>query len=423
MKVLWITDYPFAYHNNLLGIGQGPIASGSWLYAAYEGARNDAGIELYIATVANVSEIKQCSADGCVFYVLPGGDMSNYDINSELNKDWWKRLKNNVEPDILCIWGTESKFAYTAAKVFMDVIKLVYIQGVIGSIVHHFYDGVPTKYKYKTLRDFVGIVTGKDAYQIFRKHISLENEILNLADGIIVENDWGEDQCVTVNPKLDVYRNYLPIRLEFYKYKWDLCKVERYSIFTNAGGVSIKGHHILFQALGIVKTIYPNVKVYIPGINYIGEKRSIRNRTGYFSLLFELYDKFNLHENIVFTGTLTADQMGERIAKSHIYVMPSMVENHSSSLIEAMIVGSPCISSFVGGVASLIVPSKNGILYNSLEYTSLAGCIIRLFSNDDLSRNMAAEAFKIRESRKQDFGKSMMDIYRKAIAKKNYIKS
>lgn len=417
MKVLWITNMPFSHHYDLLHRTAGAISSGSWLYAAYESSLNCSNIELHIATVSNVINTVSGKYDNNYFHILPGGDMLNYGCTSEENLKHWKGLKDEINPDIVLIWGTESKFAYTATKAFKEKKVVVFIQGVLNSIVDHFFDGIPFKYRCCTPRDFAGYLTGKDSYPILKKSLGCENYVLENAHGVIVENDWCESQCRAINPRLQIYQCYLPIRQEFYERRWSLDKVERNSIFTNAGGSTFKGHHILFQALAIVKKTYPDVKCYIPGANYIEYKKCFTRRTGYFSWLMKIYKENNLQENILFTGTLSPAEMADYLANKHIYVMPSTAENHSSSLIEAMIVGAPCISSLVGGTGGLIHTGVNGVLYNSLEAKTLAGSILKLFSDDRLTQRYAKENSAYSQRRKRDFGNSILEIYKQISVK------
>lgn len=412
MKVLWVTNVPFAHHNDLLGKANGAIASGTWLYAAYESIKNDIDTNLYIVTVADIATAVSGEYEGNVFYVLPGGTMSTYRIDDKNNFETWKFLKENIKPDLIFIWGTEAKFSFVASEVFNDVPQIVYIQGVLSSIVQHYYDGIPRKYQTKTIRDYVSAILHKDAYGIYKKQVVFEKALLKNACAVVVENDWCESQCLANNRSLKVYRNDLPIRHEFYEHNWNAEDMKRYTIFTNAGGATIKGHHILYKAIAIVKEKYPQVKVYIPGYNYLEQVKHLKKRSGYIEYLYNIYKENKLYENIEFTGLLTVEEMAKHIASCNVYVMPSMIENHSSSLIEAMIVGAPCVSSFVGGTANLIRYGENGYLYNSLEPVSLSGCIIQLFDNINLAKYIANRAIKIRDTRKQNFGEAMLDLYK-----------
>ena len=58
----------------------------------------------------------------------------------------------------------------------------------------------------------------------------------------------------------------------------------------------------------------------------------------------------------------------QEMETANVFVMPSSIENHSSTLIEAMIVGVPCVASDVGGISELITHGKTGFLYRFEEY-------------------------------------------------------
>lgn len=409
MKVLWITNILFSHHREMMGLND-TIAGGSWLYAAYEGSLNDSNIELHIITSADVDKVKKSCKDGNTFYILPGGGARSIDVNSESNRQQIQALIDSIKPDIAVLWGTESHLAYLAVQALDSIPTAVYMQGVIRSIYDHYYDGMPTKYRNATIRDLIDSVNPHSTINEFKNQVGIERAILESADAVIVENDWCEDICKSINPKLKVFRNKLPIRDVFFQSKWSLEKMEPYSIFTNAGGYPIKGHHILLKALSIVKKQYPNFKCYIPG-EQLSTFNSVKRRTGYTKMLEDIIHNGNLQDNIVYTGFMSSEKMVEHLCKCNVYVMPSVMENHSSSLIEAMIVGAPCISSLVGGVADIAVHSENALIYNSTDAENLAGCIIRLFNNPEMAVKLGAAAELTKESRKQNFGEEMNHIY------------
>lgn len=411
MKVLWVTNILFSHHLEMVGKDASKVTGGSWLYAAYDAAKRYKDIELHIATVSDVDEIRMSEKDGNVFYILPGKGSRGYDINSNENFNYWRKIRELASPDVVIFWGTECRFAYVAMKVMEGLPTAIYMQGVIESIYDHYYEGMPQKYHNATLRDFIDKWNKNSTYGTFRSQVPLEREMFRMATGVIVENDWCEDMCKSVNQNLKVFRNYLPIRDVFQSCMWSIDRMERQSIFTNAGGYTIKGHHILFQALGYVKKVYPDFRCYIPGPK-LETFDNIKRQTGYTKMLGDLMHANKLSNNIVYTGSLSSEQMVDYLAKCNVYVMPSVMENHSSSLIEAMMVGTPSVSSLVGGTASLVRHRENALLYNSLDARSLAGNIMRIFENDALAVSLSNNAVKIRKQRSGDFGEEMNMIYK-----------
>lgn len=403
MKVLWITGMPFGYHYNMMGMPDRSLQSGSWLQAAYDEIKQNRDIELSIATVANVPCISEGQVDNVKFFLLPIGGKS-YNPESAYVIDSWNQLKAKVTPDILQIWGTESLYALSAVRAFDGISILVYMQGVMSMVYKHYNDGMPWSYCYRTFRDFYNRI-------VFKKQVKVEREILSRATGVIVENDWCKDQCLAINNDLAIYFNYLPIKAEYYNAQWDNDNYIKHTILTNAGGYPIKGHHTLFKALAIVKKKYPDVKLLVPGVP-LSDFSSFKRKVGYTIYLNHLIQKYDLTSNIEYIGVLSAKEMANRLSQIHVYVMPSMLENHSASLIEALLVGTPCISSMVGGVISLINHKSNGLLYNSLDEGSLAGNIIRLFEDEQLLQDMAKTAAELKTTRLRNFGEQMVNIYK-----------
>ena len=414
MKVLWITNILFEHHRTMVGLDSTKVTGGSWLNAAYASSLNNSDIQLHIATSGNNAELMQSERDGNVFYIVPGGGSRGYDVTSENNLKQWELFRSKVNPDVVIVWGTETRFAYVAMKAMGGIPMAIYMQGVIESIYDHYFEGIPREYQNATFRDFVDKLNKNSSYRTFRSQVPLEREMFQMATGVIVENDWCEDMCKSVNPNLKVFRNNLPVRDVFQSREWSLDNIERRSIFTNAGGYPIKGHHILYQALGLVKKRFPNFKCYIPGPK-LSTFNNVKRQTGYTKMLNDLMNQYQLSENIIYLGSLRSEEMVDHLAKCNVYVMPSVMENHSSSLIEAMMVGTPSISSLVGGTASLVRHRENALLYNSLDVRSLAGNIFRVFEDDVLAEKLSKNALKIRENRSGDFGEEMNQICKQLI--------
>ena len=87
-----------------------------------------------------------------------------------------------------------------------------------------------------------------------------------------------------------------------------------------------------------------------------------------------------LEKHIVLPGRLTHEQMFEEMKKSNVFVLPSCIENHSSTLREAMTVGSPCIASDVGSAVEFVKHGENGFLCKARDIDGLANVINQIVS-------------------------------------------
>lgn len=409
MKILWIISRPLS---GSFGT-QSNSFSGSWLDAAFESCCNYDHIELHVVCVGRSPKILIEYRERHFLYMLPGGG-KKYDEKDSTNILAWKELRKMSHPDIIQIWGTECDYAKLALETFYDIPSIVYIQGVMDAVARGYDAELSFKTKLKILTPFDIIHRNWiDASQRkYYKRALRERIILNMVSAAIVENDWCEDQIRGIAPGCVCYRSYLPIKDSFWNKKWNFVKIEPYSIFTNAGSMPLKGHHILFEALAIIKKSFPTFKLYIPGIplNLKTNGRNFRT-SGYSYLLANLIKKYNLQDNVHYVGILSDVQMADYLSRVHLYVMPSCVENHSSSLIEAQIVGTPCVSSFVGGTGSVAKDGVNALFYNFHDYMSLAGNIRRIFDSRELAQRLSLGANKHRLERKNNVGDDMINIY------------
>lgn len=410
MRVLWITARPIA---GTCGTANAST-SGSWLDAAYDSCKNNDNLEIIIASLGKTDEIKEFNEGKHRFFLIPQYDANHYDIKKKKNIENWQALKETINPDLIQIWGTERSVYLLTRQIFSNIPCVVYIQGVVTKVAEDYYGGVSEsiRRRYISLQDIYRGTSMTMIQKQFEKTAKMEQELIRKSDAVIVENDWCEDQMLAIAPNIKVYRSKLPIKDDFFKQNWELENIERHTLFSNAGSAPLKGHHVLFKALSIVAKQYPDVKLYVPGFARMSNRFVDRiGRSGYMNYLMSLIKKYNLYKNIEYLGVLTSEQMAETISKKHVFVMPSSIENHSSSMIEAMVVGVPCVCSYVGGVNSVAVHKHNAYLYNYSDAQALAGCIIRLFKSDDEAVRLSSNAKQQREERKVNICADFMKIY------------
>ena len=81
--------------------------------------------------------------------------------------------------------------------------------------------------------------------------------------------------------------------------------------------------------------------------------------------------------------------MKQRYLKSNVFVSASSIENSSNSVAEAMLLGVPIVSSFVGGCTSLIEHGVNGLLYQADAPYMLAYYICKIFDDKDTASSIS----------------------------------
>ena len=111
---------------------------------------------------------------------------------------------------------------------------------------------------------------------------------------------------------------------------------------------------------------YPDAKLYTTGESpmpaYGNMHDKIRQRS-YPRYIAQLITKYNLEDKVIFLGLLDEQNMRNRFLKSHVFVSPSSIENESNSVGEAMLLGMPVVSSYVGGVYNFMENQNEGYFY------------------------------------------------------------
>lgn len=419
MRVLWISNIAFGPLCELLG--QNQLGGGSWLDAAYNSLEKEKELELFVITVSRIKEIRKKQVGRHSFYILPGGNPEEYNYLSLKNKNVWEKIRDECSPDLIQIWGTEFTHGYLALKVMEGIPSIIYMQGLMGQIARHYLSGISTKELLQsiTFRDILKFDWILRQQAKFYKRAIIESRIIQLSGNIIVENEWCQSHCKAIAPNCNVFKSKLNIKEEFFKYEWKHNQIKPYTILCNSAKSPIKGLHMLLKAISIVKKIYPETKLIVSGDKSRFEKYSFEKLriNGFTKYLKSTIKELNLKNNIEFVGELTSNQMAEQMVDANVFVMSSSIENHSSTLIEAMIVGTPCISSFVGGISEYLKHNVNGLIYRFEDYEILASHIIKIFEDSSFANDISLNGRNtMRNSRNtNNLKEELLGIYQKVL--------
>lgn len=422
MRILWIANIPFGRLVELTGQPEGNT-SGSWLNAALDIFAGDKEYEIVVATIGNTEKIKTLVEGNITYCLLPGGNVTEYNCKSLANRHAWEEIKKTYKPDLMQIWGTEWPHGYLALQVMQDTPSVIYMQGVMCQNARYYLSGMSDKeLRYSiTLRDIIKRDWIKQAQRNYYRRSFIEAEMIKIAGNVIVENQWCSTQCKAIAPNCVSYISKLNIKDDFFNRHWDINQIEPYSVLGNAARSPIKGLHILLKAFVRVVQKFPSAKLYVPAMSSPFEQTAIDilKQNGYTKFIKKLIRESGLKNNVQFVGRLSSEQMAHLMAKSNLFVMSSSIENHSSALIEAMIVGTPCIASYVGGVPEYMQHKRNGLLYRFEDYEVLASHIMTLFDNSKLAVEMASKASSdMRKSRNAaDLKNELPNIYKQILAR------
>lgn len=412
MKILWIVNVIFPHPAEQLKIEK--CAFGGWLNGLADQLKRQENIELGIVTVYDGNEIKKYCNGNITYYLMHGAPALKY--NSKLNK-FAQAILDDFKPEILHIHGTEYAHGLSFINVCnSNIKKIVSIQGLVSCIEKVYLAGIPYHEILGniTLRDIIRHDNLFQQKNKFKMRGMNEIKIIKKVDAVIGRTTWDYANTKAINPKEDYYHNDEVLRSSFYTDRWDIEKCERYTLLCSQAGYPIKGVHFLLKTIAILKQRYPKVKLFIAGENILN--KGLRT-SGYAKYLSRLISKYKISDNVTFTGILSERKMKEKMLNSHIFVLPSAIENSSNSLGEAMMLGMPCVATNTGGTMDMLEHKKEGYLYPYTEPAMCAEYISNFFESDDLCISMGKEArttAQIRHDPNKNV-KNYIELYEKMI--------
>lgn len=299
-----------------------------------------------------------------------------------------KKVIEEFNPDVIHIHGTEYFYGCMSADVYCGKPVVVSIQGVLSACHVQFAGGLSPKetwwtninlrllrYKSTFLRD-----------QTFwrEKRSEQEAKIFRQQKHFIGRTEWDRAWTEYYNPAAKYYHVNETLRGPFYSVRRDPKFVRKHSIYCGAAaGYALKGVHWLLRAIAVLKREFPDVQLRIAAAEgRLGKRRSFVAKLkddNYAMYLRRLIKQLGVEENVIALPSLPAEAVAEELKNAEIFVLPSMCENSPNSLGEAMLVGTPSIATFVGGVPSILKDGVEGKLVPSGDPAVLAGAIRRWF--------------------------------------------
>jgi glycosyltransferase involved in cell wall biosynthesis len=178
--------------------------------------------------------------------------------------------------------------------------------------------------------------------------------------------------------KVDYIPNVIPIQKYNFKIRNkiqpNLLYVRAFAKFYNP----IMAVQVLFE----LKKVYKNAKLCMIGPDKDGTLKEVEL----------MIIKLNLKESVEITGVLSKEAWHKKSEEYDVFINTTNVDNTPISVIEAMALGLPVISTNVGGIPYLLENNVDGILVAPNSIKEMVKGITKLIVEESFANKIAIEA-------------------------------
>jgi len=316
------------------------------------------------------------------------GGMQNlmWGLTNELSKNYMikvfadyqenhKTFDEEVSFSIERVGGIKLLRKYRKAQLINEFIKENKIEGIIA-------DHWKSLELLKTNKKKICLIHSKEINH--KKGTSLNKRVLGVLNNVVtiianskftkdlvVKHGADENKVIVINPGVNSVQELNKKTLDKVE---SLLKHKTPRLITVSRFDKRKNHEKVIMSLRNLKQIYPSI-IYIC-IGYGDEEKNIK----------KLVEELNLKEQVMFFKDISNELKNALVAKSNIFVMPSIihkksVEGFGIAYVEAAQYGIPSIGGIDGGAADAIDHEKTGLVCDGNNLDAIYSSINSMLEN------------------------------------------
>lgn len=365
-------------------------SGGSWINALMDLLKDNKGIDVGIIYPSYSRNEPYC-ANGISYFPVkirlnPFIKIKHtFCTSAQLVKDdnTVKKYVEYFKPDIIQMFGLET-IVSSIVKCITTVPVVVHIQGICEPCLKAWFPKEFTKYNVWSRYPFKQRLFRKtivDKYYRFRNLTKIEKDNYRCYHYYLGRTQWDQDMSLKNSPNRKYYVCNEVIRYDFYEQTWH--KKEGLRLVSINNGELYKGFDtILLAAHSLTKK----------GFSFVWDVYGISANAPIIKIVEEILGYSFNENNVRFNGKKTASELAKELSKATFYVHPSHVDNSPNSLCEAQIVGTPTVSTYIGGIPSLVKDGVTGYLFDDGDFEQLSNIIAGKYMLDDELNNISLNA-------------------------------
>jgi glycosyltransferase involved in cell wall biosynthesis len=317
-----------------------------------------------------------------------------------------KQIAHEYAPDIVHVHGAEHYFGLSIPH--LGAPAIVSLQGMATVLQRYALSAlsVPDIIREVATREFVHGDGSLHARWTMRARAGVEQRVLASCDDFMGRTEWDMAVLKVLRPQARYHEVGEALGEPFYQMEWSGPPTGEGTLYCTGGASALKGVETLLEAMVLLR----RSGVRSPRLRLAGGVvDGLLSRK-----ITKQLEVPELRGAVDILGARTPEQIAAELASASAFVLSSHMENSPNTLCEAMLVGTPCIAAFVGGVPSLIKDGVDGLLYHDSDPFALAGRIDRLLGDPALAVRLGAGARKaaLRRHDPERVAKQAVDAYR-----------
>ncbi|OIQ28386.1 MAG: hypothetical protein BM564_09965 [Bacteroidetes bacterium MedPE-SWsnd-G2] len=215
---------------------------------------------------------------------------------------------------------------------------------------------------------YILILHGGNLPERLKKKTWYSEWLLKNASHIVSPSAFLQSEISALGHKVHVIPN--PLDLKSYKFTKNRAKTP--VLLWVRALQDIYNPKMAVEVLIEVKKTYPNSKLIMVGPDKDGSLENVK----------AFVQKHNIEKDFRFTGGLPKQEWLNLSKDADVFLNTSKVDNAPVSVIEAMALGLPVVSTNVGGLPFMIENEENGLLVHTKE--EMTAAVIKLLTDNEL---------------------------------------
>jgi glycosyltransferase involved in cell wall biosynthesis len=146
-----------------------------------------------------------------------------------------------------------------------------------------------------------------------------------------------------------------------------------------------KGLERVIEAMPALVKSFSHVKFLIVGPDWSGHGEK----------LWALASKLGVSESVVMTGEVSEEEKLSYYSVADVFVLPTMYEGLSLSLLEAMASGLPIVVTKSGGPGDILADGVHALLMNDCSAREISGLVSMILADSRLAKRIGRNAFEL----------------------------